>query len=83
MKLEHYGPIPLYLAQEIQSCSTGQIKMNKEEREENIPFGNVSAYFSVLITMLSPFEFCCKLRFLNRFIVAGSKTVRFVPAAPV
>lgn len=36
-----------------------------------------------LSNMVTSFQFYCKLRFIDRFIVTGNKIVQFVPAAPV
>lgn len=76
-------PFLYILHEEYKAITVGQITMNTESRDESILLGNVSAYLNVSITMLTSFQFYCKLRLLDRFIVAGSKIIRFVPAAPV
>lgn len=76
-------PFVYILHKEYKVITLGQITMNKQGMDESILLGNASAYLKVLITMLTTFQFYCKLRFLDRFIATGSKIVRFFPAALV
>jgi len=70
------------LHKEYKVVTLGQITVNKDRRDESILLRNGTAYLNVWITTLAYFQFNCKLAFLNRCIVAGSKIDRFVPATP-
>lgn len=52
---------------------------NKDRRGESVLPGKSKCLLKSFHYMLTSFQFYCKLRFLDKFAVAGNKIVRFVP----